>query len=153
MITRRTDLDAAACHAAEQRAFAETALDWKPGAEALCGEARSFMETLWWTSTFGVRRCGVEPVQRPTSLSRSSCFSIMGGVIEIRLHEAAARHEVFHQLGHAATMITRKSRRPGHDHEWRTSYLAMVNAAYGADWTQRLADSFGEFGLSFNAWQ
>jgi len=77
----------------------------------------------------------------------------MGGVIEIRLHEGAARHEVFHQLAHAATLITRRTRRPGHDHEWRSSYISMVSAAYGSDWAQRLADSFSESGLSYDAWQ
>ena len=77
----------------------------------------------------------------------------MGGVIEIRLHEGAARHEVFHQLAHAATLIIRRTRRPGHDHEWRSSYISMVSAAYGSDWAQRLADSFSESGLSYDAWQ
>lgn len=149
----RHDVDQQPSCAAEDAAFGGTALEWAPGAEALCGEARSFMESMWWTSTFGTRRCGVEPVQRPTALVRSQCIVIWSGVIELRFHEQATRFTVFHELAHAAIAITRQPRRGGHGHEWRTWYLTMISAAYGAGWAERLADSFAASGLSYDTWQ
>ncbi|HRE02532.1 MAG TPA: hypothetical protein PLV68_14625, partial [Ilumatobacteraceae bacterium] len=105
---RRANIEASvASLRAEAAAFDGTALDWQAGAEGLCGEARAFMESMWWTSTFGPRRCGVEPTQRASPRS-SECFSLGGGPIEMRFSDTAKRYEVFRQLAVAATLITRR---------------------------------------------
>ena len=146
---RPRDVDRHAALAAEEAAYEETALALRPGAELLCNEATTFMESMWWTSTFGARRCGVEPVQRPND--PAGCMAFSGGVIEIRFSDSTARYQVFRELAHAACAITR-SRDPRHGHEWRTWYLTMLSVAYGREWAQRLADEFAAAQLSVGGW-
>lgn len=148
---RPRDPDRAAALAAEAAAYEDTALAIRPGAELLCAEATTFMESMWWTSTFGARRVGVEPVQRPSDPTGSFGIGIGGGVIEIRFSATTPRYAVFRELAHAAVAITR-TREPSHGHAWRTWYVTMLSAAYGTGWAERLADAFADAQLSVGHW-
>lgn len=142
---RGRDVDAQAVYAAEQRAFAGSFLAEHRGASALCEDTHAVMDSLWWTMTFGTRRCGVEPVQN--NEPHSACLTLGGAVIEIRYAHTDERFTIAHELAHASTSIRRLSG-PAHGHAFRTWYVALISVAFGEDWADRLIMEFTATGLS-----
>jgi SprT-like family len=145
MLFQHKDPDRLIAYAAENAAFEDTRLAERPGAEALCAATVAVMDSLWWWSTFGPRRCGVEPAQRPTH--DSCCFSLAAAVIEIRYAPTATRFTIAHELAHAATVISSGTRNRGHGQTWRRWYITITDVAFGSEWAVMLTDAFRDANL------